>query len=167
MIVRGPFELQWGGDTITDVEDIKIEQTTDTANYQTLEGRDIELNGALKATATITLLASDIPALARLLPQYFVANGGVLSTGETVHHAEGAIDITPHACDEADIVRNLDIISCANPGVVYRIVSARTKYEGIEIDGKVQKVMIEFIGQADADEATAQFFRAGTIVAVS
>lgn len=167
MIVRGPFELKWGDNVIADVETIETEHTIDSEDYQTLQGRTLEIDGSYKATAVITLLASDIPALAALLPQHFVPNGQVMSTGETVNHAQGAIDIAPHACDEELIFNNLDIISCGNPSNVARIVNARTKIESIEVDNKVQKVMIKFVGEASPDEATIQFFREGTIRVVS
>jgi hypothetical protein len=167
MLVRGPFELKWGDNVITDVEAIDVEHNIDTEDFVTLGGRTLEVDGNMKVTATITLLRSDIPALAALLPQHFVANGQTLSTGETVNHAEGAIDILPRACDEDLIFNNLDIISCANPASVYRIVNARTKFEGIEFSEKIQKVMIKFVGEAAADEATSQFFRAGTVAVVS
>jgi len=166
-IIRGPFTLNWGDNTINDVEEIDAEHEIDSEDFQTLGGRTVEIDGNFKATAIITLLASDIPTLAALLPQHFVANGEVLSTGETVNNADGAIDVAPLACDTNDIYNNLDITSCANPGQVTRLVNARTKLEGIEIDNKLEKIMVKFIGEAAADEATMQFFAAGTISVVS
>lgn len=166
-IVRGPFELNWGDNVIADVEEIDVEHTIDSEDFVTLQGRTHEIDGNFKAVATITLLASDIQALAALLPQHFVANGQTLSTGEKVMHAQGAIDIKPRECDENLLYNNLDIISCANPGYVFRIVNARTKFEGIEFSEKIQKVMIKFVGEAATDEATAQFFREGKIAVVS
>lgn len=166
-LVRGPFIIKWGDNVITDVEEIDFEHEIDSEDYQTLDGRTLEVDGAYKDTATITLLASDIPTLAALLPQHFVGNGGVMSTGETVNTAVGAIDVAPHACDEELIYNNFDIISCGNPGQVTRIVHARTKIEGIEIDDKVQKFMIKIVGEAASDEATIQVFKEGSINVVS
>lgn len=166
-IVRGPFTLKWGDNTITDVEEVAVDHTIDSEDYQTVQGRTLEIDGSYKVTATLTLLASDIAALAALLPQHFVANGGVLSTGETVTEANGAIDIAPLACDEAIVYNHFDIISCGSPAKVLRIVNARTKIEGVEIDNKVQKVMVKIVGEAAADEATIQFFTDGTIAVVS
>lgn len=166
-IIRGPFDLKWGANVIADVEEINVEHVVDSEDYQTVQGRTIELDGAYKVSATITLLASDIPALAVLLPQFFKANGEVLSTGETVQDADGAIDIVPGDCDTAITYNNLDIISCASTPNVARIVNARTKFEGIEIDNKIQKVQIKFIGEAAQDDATMQFFKQGTINVVS
>lgn len=166
-IVRGPFRLKWGDNIIEDVESVDIETTVNSDEYETLEGTTLEIDGSYKAAATITLLASDIPALAAILPQYFVPDGQILSTGETVNHAQGAIDILPRSCSDDLIFNNLDIISCANPGVVFRIVNARTKLDGVEIDNKVQKVMVKFVGEVTSGEAVAQFFRENTIHVVS
>lgn len=167
MLVRGPFNIKWGDNIINDVEELDIEHEIASDDFETLEGKTYELDGPYKVTATLTLLASDIPTLAALLPQHHVANGQVLSTGETVSNAAGAIDIKPHECDEDLIFNNLDIISCANPANVLRVVNARTKLDGFEIDNKLQKVMIKFVGESQADEATIQIFRQGTINVVS
>jgi hypothetical protein len=167
-IIRGPFDIKWGNNTITDVETIDTEYTVDSEDFQTVQGKTLEIDGSHKATATITLLASDIPALAALLPQYFVANGEVLSTGETVNHASGAIDIAVAACDEEHVFNDLDIAACGNPADVVRLVNTRTRFDGIDTSSnKVRKVMIKFIGESVDDEATVQFFKEGTINVVS
>jgi hypothetical protein len=166
-IIRGPFEIKWGDNIISDVEELDIEHEIATDDFETIQGKTYELDGNYKVTATLTLLASDLPILAALLPQHWIPNGGIMSTGETVNYAYGAIDVAPHDCDAELIHNNLDIISCANPANVLRVVSARTKLEGIEIDNKVQKVMVKFIGEANSDEATVQFFKQGTINVVS
>jgi hypothetical protein len=162
-IIKGPFSIKWGQNTIEDIEDISIEHSIDSEDFQTIQGKTIELDGAYKVTATITLLASDIPVLAVLLPQHFVAMGSVLSTGETVTNAAGAIDIKAAECDEAVIDNDLDIISCADTARVLRLVECRTKIESVEIDSKVQKVIIKFVGNASVNEATMQFFMEGGI----
>lgn len=167
MLVKGPFNLKWGDNVIADVEEVDVEHEISSEDYETVQGNVRELDGPYKATATITLLASDIPALAALLPQHFVPNGGVLSTGETVNQADGAIDVAPGDCDTSTVYNNLDVISCASLAHVFRLVNARTKIEGIEFDNKVRKVMIKFVGEPAADEATVQFFREGTIATVS
>lgn len=167
MIAKGPWTLTWGDNIITDVEEIDVEHEVSSDDFETIQGRTIEIDGPFKASAIVTLLVADIPALAAILPQYFVANGGVLSTGETVNNADGAIDIQPNNCDAAVVTNNLDIASCGNPGQVARIVSARTQIEGLDVDNKIAKVMVKFIGEAEATEATLQFFREGTISVVS
>lgn len=167
MIVRGPFTLKWGDNTIEDVEEIDLEHEVDSEDYDTVQGKTLTIDGAYRVSATITLLSTDIPALAALMPQYFVPNGGQLSTGETVNNANGAIDIKAAACDESLIFNNFDIISCANPAEVMRIVNARTRIEDVDIDNKVRKVMVRIIGESLGTEATLQFFRQGTIAVVS
>ena len=166
-LIKGPFTIKWGDNVITDVEAVEVEHVVDSEEFNTVQGINVEVDGSYKATAIITLLKSDIPALAAVLPQNFVANGGVLSTGETVNNANGAIDIKPGACDESTIYNNLDIISCDNPGNVMRIVNARTRIESVEVSDKIQKVMVKFIGEPATDEATMQFFADGTISVVS
>ena len=167
MIVRGPFTIKWGDNEATDVEALDIEHEIDSEDFTTLQGRTVEIDGSFKASATMTSIDASIPFVAAFLPQHFVANGAVLSTGETVDHAEGAIDVVPKACDEEMIYNNLEIESCANPGQVVRLVNCRTKLESIELTDKIKKVAIKFVGEASTDQATMQFFRAGTISTVS
>lgn len=166
-LVKGPFNVKWGDNTLVDVEAIDLSHDIDDDDYKTLGGKTITLDGSYKVTAKLTLLASDIPALSAVFPQYFVPNGGVLSTGETVNNADGAIDIKAASCDEATVYNNLDIISCGNPANVLRLVNTRTRIDGVDIDSKVQKVDVMFIGESDADEATMQMFINGTIHTVS
>lgn len=166
-LVRGPFNLRWGDNVLADIEEIDVEHEVATDDYETIQGKTYELDGAYRVALTATLLASDIPALAIVFPQYFVPNGGQMSTGETVNNADGAIDVRAAACDETLIYDNLDIESCANPSNVMRIVNARTRIEGVEIDNKIQKVMVRFVGESAQDEASIQFFKEGTINIVS
>lgn len=164
---RGPFEIQWAGNTVSDVETIETDISQDSEDYTTVDGRTYTLDGAIKATATITLLRSDVPTLAALLPQYFVPNGGTMSTGETVNSAVGAIDIFAASCETDPIYGPLDIISCGNPGQVMRLVNARTKIDSTEFDDKIGKVLIQFIGEPDAGEGNLQFFTEGALTVVS
>lgn len=166
-LVRGPFTLKWGDNTINDVEEIDIEHDIASDDYETISGKTYEIEGAYKVGASLTLLASDIATLSVLLPQHFVPNQGTLSTGEKVNNAQGAIDVAPHDCDTSLIYNNLDIISCANPSQVTRIVNARTRLEGLEVDNKVQKVVVRFLGEPATDDATIQIFKQGTIAVVS
>lgn len=166
-IIRGPHILYWGGNRIEGVEELDLEHEVDEEDYPTLDGKTRTLDGPYKVTATITLLETDIAALAVLMPQYFVPNGGILSTGETVNNAAGAIDIKAASCNQGTINNNLDIESCGNPADVLRIVNARSRIDDVDYDNKVRKVMIKFIGEADASEATIQFFKKNTIATVS
>lgn len=164
---KGPFEFQWGGNVLTDIEEVETNVEQDTEERTTLGGSTYEFDGPIKASATLKLMRSDLPALAVVLPQYFVPNGGVMSTGETVNNAEGAIDWGAAACNAAQIYNDLDIISCGTPGQVFRLVNARTKGEAIEFDQYLGTVSIRFIGEPAPGEANVQFFTEGTISVVS
>lgn len=166
-LVKGPFDITWGGNTLANIEEIENEFEHDSEDYTTVQHNTYEIDGPIKATTTLTLLASDIAALAIVLPQYHVANDEVLSTGETVDDADGAIDIAAASCDEDPVYNDLDIISCANPGQVYRLINARTKVSSIDFDDKVRKVMVKFIGEPASGEGNVQFFKEGTIAVVS
>ncbi len=165
-LVKGPFTIKWGDNELADIETIEVEHVIDSEEFSTVQGQNIEVDGNYKATAIITLLRSDLPALSAVLPQHFVANGGVMSTGETVNNAEGAIDIKPGSCTLSTVYNNLDIESCGPTPSVFRIVNARTKVESVEVD-KIQKVMVKFVGEPATDEASIQFFKKGTINVVS
>lgn len=167
MLKKGPFNIKWGDNTISDVESIEVDSEISRDDFETVQGKTITVDGSRKATVKLTLLASDIPALAAIMPQYFVPNGQVMSTGETVNHAEGAIDIAAAvACDQEEISNHLDIITCGSPADVFRLVNARSSFEDIEFD-KIRKVGITFIGEPEGDDGIMQFFRQGTINVVS
>lgn len=166
-LVRGPFDIVWGGNTLTNIETISVDYSQDSQDYTTVQHQTYQLDGPIKATVSLTLLASDVPALAAVLPQFHVNNGGVMSTGETVNNANGAIDVLALDCDSAPVYNNLDIISCANPGEVFRLVYARTKIDSIEFDDKVRKITVQFIGEPAQGDGNVQFFKEGTINVVS
>lgn len=166
-LVRGPFDIQWGGNTLTNIEEVEVEHEQDSEDYTTVQHQTHQLDGAMKSTVTLTLLASDVAALAVVLPQYHVNNGQVMSTGETVNEANGAIDILALDCETNPVYNDLDVISCSNPGHVFRLVNARTKLESIEFDDKVRKVMVQFVGEPAQGDANIQFFKEGTINVVS
>lgn len=166
MLIKGPWTLKWGDNVLEEIESLDVSQTIDSDDLVTMQGNKIEIDGAYKATATLTVLATDIAALAILLPQHHVANGGVMSTGETVNNADGAIDVAPGNCD-SPIYNHLDIINCSNPGQVFRIVNARTKLDGVTFDEKIRKVMVKFVGEPALDDGTVQFFKNGTLHVIS
>ena len=166
-LIRGPFTIKFGSNEIEDVEEIAIDHVIASEDYETVQGRTLEVDGPYKVSAVITLLASDLPVLAVCLPQHFVANGEVMSTGETVEKAAGAIDVVAHDCDTDIVYNDLDIMSCANPANVLRLVNCRTKLEGISVDNKIQKIMVKFVGESAAGEASVQMFKDGTIHVVS
>lgn len=166
-LVRGPFDLTWRGNTLANIEEITVDYTQDSEDYTTVQHQTFELDGPIKATVTLTLLASDVAALSLVLPQHHVLNGGVLSTGETVSEANGAIDVKALDCDDAVVYGDLDINACGTESSVFRLVNARTRLDGIEFDDKVRKVMIKFIGEPAQSEATVQFFEENSVAVVS
>lgn len=156
MIIRGPFNLKWGENTLEDVESISIEYNTESEDYTTHDGRVFKLDKSKSIVATLSVLSTDIASLALLLPQYLVPDGGTLSSGEVVDNSDGSIDVLPIGCDDSIVYDDLDIISCGNPGQITRIKNARTRISGIQIDGRIQKYVIDFIGEPTANMALLQ-----------
>ena len=166
-IVKAPFDLTWRGNTLASIEEIEVDYEQDSDEYTTVQHQTFELDGPMKASVTLTLLASDVAAMRIVLPQYHVPNGGTLSTGEKVTEENGAIDLKAMNCDAAEVYGNLDINACGFQSSVMRLVNARTKLDGIEFDDKVRKVMVKFIGEPAQNKATIQFFEENSIATVS
>jgi hypothetical protein len=166
-VVRGPFDLKWGSNTLLSIEEIEVDYDQDSESYKTVQHQTLTIDGAIDTGVTLTLLATDVAALAVVLPQYHVANGGTASTGETVTGTDGIIDVLALNCTQAETYNNLDIISCANPGSVYRLVNARTKLDSVEFDDKIRKVKVKFIGEPAQGAANIQFFAEGTLTPVA
>ncbi len=167
-LVKGPFELKWGSTTLVDVSEISLDFNQDTNDYSTVDNRTYTVDGAITASVSLTFLASDVPVLAAVLPQYRVANGGTLSSGETVTSADGVIDVKAASCDTDPIYNDLDVISCGTNGQVFRLKNARTKIDSMEFaDNAVRTVTVLFVGEPEAGVANFQFFREGDISVVS
>ncbi len=138
-VVRGPWTLKWGENTITDVTEIAFNYDPATNDYETVQGDTYQFEGNIASSVDLTLLATDVDALRVLFPQYYVPTGGTLSTGETVTAEDGAIDIVAASCESTDTVYPLDVISCN--GEVTRIPNAKTALSGIDIDGTGAKTV--------------------------
>lgn len=148
MILRGPFSIRFGANPILDVSEIGFNYEVATNDYQTVQGDTYHTEGAIDVTVDLTLLASDVEALSTLIPQYYVAKGGTLSTGETVTADEGAIDVVAASCDTSDTSYDLDITSCN--GVTIRIKNARTRLSTFNLENNdIITTQISFIGQAN------------------
>lgn len=167
MLVKGPFDLKWGDNVLAGVESISVEYEQDSDEYETIQGETFEVDGAIRAAVEVTFLHSDRGSLAAVLPQYFVANGEVLSTGETVDEANGALELIRSTCDTSEVYNNLDIISCGNPGEVLRLVNARTRVSAVEVDNRLRMVTVRFIATPASGDAYLQFFEEGSIATVS
>lgn len=166
-IIKGPFTIKFGDNTIDDVEEIEVNSDISRDDIETVQGRTITVDGARKASVKLTLLSTDIAALAIVMPQYFVPNGGVMSTGETVSNANGAIDIASAvACGQVETHQNLDIYACGSPQDVFRLVRARSSFEDLTLE-KIRKVGVTFIGDPLSGDGIMQFFKAGSLAVVS
>lgn len=161
-LVRGPFSLKWGANPILDVSELGFNYDVASNDYETVDGRTYHVDGAITASIDVTLLSSDVDALRTILPQYYVAKGEQLSTGETVTADEGAIDIVAASCDTTDTKYPLDITSCT--GEVTRLVDAKTSLSAVDIqDNAVRTVTVSFRGEPESGEGIMQFFAEGGI----
>lgn len=161
-LVKGPFNLKWGEDTILDVESIDIEFDLEAETYTSNRGVTYELDRSVKVAVTLTLLATDIAALNIVLPQNHIPQGADLNPGESIADEEGAFQFLMPAFDDEIVYNNLEITPCSDNPQVLRIRDARSRLDGIENDGKVQKVRVKFLGEAKADRAAVQMFRTGS-----
>lgn len=163
-LVKGPFTLKWGNNTLTDVESVDLSFDQESNDYTTVDGRTITLKGAISASATITLLASDAATLAPVLPQFAKAEGQTMSSGETVNTGEVAIDVLAGDCTTTDTKNDLDIISCGNPGEILRIKACSTSLSGVDLENnQVRTVELTFTGEPEQGIAAIQAFKQGAI----
>lgn len=161
-LVRGPFTISWGENTLEDVSEVSFAYDVASNDYQTIDGRTYTVDGAITASVTITLLATDVPSLRAIFPQYYVAQGEKLSTGETVTAEEGAIDIVAASCDTSNTNYNLTITACT--GEITRLVNARTSLSTVELtNNSLRTVQVTFRGEPASAQAVLQFYNTGAI----
>lgn len=158
-LVKGPFKFRWGDNALNNVSEISVDYTVDTSDTTTLDGNSHTVQTGMSASVTFTLLENDIPALAVVLPQYFVNTGGTLSTGETVTSEDGAIDIVAASCSSTEIHNPLDVYACGpvSDTQVMRLVNAKTQIDSIDFGDGLRTVAIQFIGEPQNGQAVAQF----------
>lgn len=155
MILRGPFTLTWGGNTLEDIESVEVSYETNSKEYEANSGSVYQIETGLKASARLTFLATDIASMAAVLPQYFVPQNSVMSDGNYVADPRGAIDIVAAECDSEPIYNDLTMDSCGNPGETVKILNARTLVDAIEV-GKIRKIVVKFIGEPEAGRSIVQ-----------
>lgn len=156
-LVKGPFTIKWGSNTLLDISELGFNYDVASNDYETLDGRTYTVEGAITASVDLTLLSSDVSALATIFPQYYVAKGSKLSTGETVTSDDGAIDIKAASCDTSVSKYDLEITSCT--GETTRLVKARTSLSSIDFaDNAVRTVQVTFRGEPESGEGIVQFF---------
>lgn len=156
-LVKGPFNFKWGANNINNVSDISVDYSVDTSDTSTLDGNKFTVQTGMSATVTLTLLDNDIASLAMLLPQFYVAYHGVLSTGETVNNPAGAIDVTAASCTTSDVYNQLDIYACGTNAQVLRLVHARTQIDSVDVADGLRTVAVQFIGEPASGDAVIQF----------
>lgn len=167
-LVRGPFDIKWGANTLQDVSEVSLDYEQETNDYSTIDNRNYTIDGAITASVSVTLLKSDVASLAMVLPQYAVANGGTMSSGETVTDADGAIDVMAASCENDPVYNDLDIIACGTNAEVFRLKNARTRIDSMELaDNAVRTITVVFVGEPEAGQANIQFFKQNGLSAVS
>lgn len=165
-IIRGPFNLIYGGNTLAEISTLKFNYSVDTTDTATVQGHKKRTYGSHEVTITATFLESDVASLALALPQYFVPNGSTLSTGETVTDSTGAIDVVPGKTATA-VGADLIVEQSAGTSTsnVLRVLDAISEISGVNLDEKAQTVDVEFTGQSDI--GTIQMFLKDAITVVS
>jgi hypothetical protein len=158
-LVKGPFNFKWGSNTIRNVSDISVDYSVDTSDTDTLDGNKFTVQTGMSATVTLTLLDNDIASLATLLPQFYVPQGGTLSTGETVGQSQGAIDVTAASCTSSDVFNQLDIYACGTNAQVLRLVRARTQIDSVDVADGLRTVAVKFIGEPQSGDGVIQFLQ--------
>ena len=158
-LVKGPFNFKWGANTLNNVSEMSVDYSVESSDTTTLDGNKYMVQTGISATITMTLLDNDIASLATILPQFYVPMGGVLSTGQTVTQAQGAIDVKAAACGTSEVHNQLDIYACGTNAQVLRLVNARTQIDSIDMSDGLRTVAIMFIGEPLAGQAVVQFLR--------
>lgn len=158
-LVKGPFNFKWGANTVRNVSDISVDYSVESNDTTTLDGNKYSVETGMSATVTLTLLDNDIASLAMLLPQFYVAAGQTLSTGETVTQSQGAIDIKAASCTTSPVYNQLDIYACGTNAQVLRLVHCRTTVDSVDIGDGLRTVAVKFIGEPAGGEAVIQFLQ--------
>ncbi len=156
-LVKGPFDFVWGDNNLNNVSEISVDYEVESSDTSTLDGNKYTVETGMSAMVTMTLLENDIASLAMVLPQYYVADGEELSTGETVANPAGAIDIVAATCDTSDVFNQLDIYACGSNAQVLRLVNARTQIDSIDIGDGLRTVAVKFIGEPSSGQGVVQF----------
>lgn len=156
-LVKGPFNFKWGANQLNNVSEISVDYEIEESDTSTLDGNKYMVQTGISASVTLTLLDNDIASLATVLPQYYVANGETLSTGETVSNAAGAIDVVAASCDTSDVFNQLDIYACGTNAQVLRLVNCRTQIDSVDVGDGLRTVAVKFIGEPAAGQGVLQF----------
>lgn len=164
-LVKGPFNLKWGNNVLTDVESVDLSFEQESNDYTTVDGRKFTIKGAISASATITLLSSDAASLAPILPQFAKSANQTMSSGETVATGKVALDVLAGDCTAEADKYDLDIESCGNPGEVLRLKACSTSISSMDLENnQVRTVEITFTGEPAQGIAAVQSFEKGALI---
>lgn len=163
-LVKGPFTIKYGSVELQDVSEISWDYSSDSTQPTTIDGRTYDIPTTTSASITVTLLGADIEALSLIFPQYAVASGGQLSTGETV--SEDAFDLKAmSACGSTALEEDLEVIGC---DTTTRLVNAQAKISSISYeDNVVQTVEVQFTGMPNQGEGIIQMYKNGSLTPAS
>ncbi len=165
-LVKGPFTIKWGENILKDVEEVDVSFEQESNDYTTVDGRTIKVLGAISASATITLLSSDVESLSVLLPQFTKIGGQKMSTDETVADGAVALDVLTGDCNTPEQEPlDLDIISCGIPAEVFRIRSTKTSISEFDLENnQIRTIQVTFTGEPAQGKAAIQAFVDGTLI---
>ena len=158
-LVKGPFKFKWGANVLSNVSELDFSYDVEESDTSTLDGNKYTVQTGLSVSVTLTLLENDVASLATILPQYYVAKGAKLTTGETVNADKGAIDIAAASCSSEPTYNDLDIWACGSSDntEVMRIVRARSQVDAVDLGDGLRTVQIKFVGEPKAGHAALQF----------
>lgn len=158
-LVKGIFTFKWGANTLNNVSEASFDYNVDESTTTTLDGNKHIVQTGMDSSITLTLLDNDIASLATVLPQYYVPMGGVLSTGETVTQAQGAIDIKAASCTTSEVYNQLDVYACGTNAQVARIPRCRTQIDSIDFADGLRTVAVKFVGVPLTGTAVVQLLQ--------
>ena len=158
-LVKGPFKIKWGNNTVHDVEEVEFEYEVESNDYKTVDGRTYKVQGAINASVSLTLLSTDVASLGVFLGDYHVRKNETLSTGETVDAEEGVIDIQAASCNGVPNTNyHLEIEACT--GDIVRLVNTKPTITNIELaDNSIRKVTLTFNAEPAQGQGVLQFFK--------
>lgn len=155
-LVKGPFTLKWGSNVLNDVEEVDLSLETETNEITTVQGNKIIIKTGLSASATLTLLSTDIASLATVLPQYYVAKDANMKDGTQVKADEGAIDLAAASCESTTTKNNLDIKGCGANAPTIRLKDCSTEVDSADLGDGLLKVSITFTGEPESGKSVMQ-----------
>src|SRR6478672_7792707 len=141
MIVIGPWDIEVGGTILGEIESLNFTYAVKSDTFDSLQGQSTTIYGAHSSEIEITLLDTDITSLKAAIPQYWVANGATLSTGEVITDANGGIDIVP---GNTGTPRDLILVSANNPGQVMRLNDTTSEISGVDVTATIRKIKVKF-----------------------